>query len=191
MHMHAFRHTLVGTLMEAGNTLEDTSKFMGHSKVDVTMEAYYKPTTEHLHEKMNNPFTGTMQTRAIEAEDAKKELELVYEKLDSVVALYHKMHGVVTVVAQQGGTAQQVQERFSEQCPTASEVMRRVLESTSVTLSMSVAQEGPRASALPSVAEDCDDDDSSGEEDGSMPSQDAFDQEDVSMTSNDFLANDH
>jgi len=71
VHPHAFRHTIVGKLMDAGNKLEVVSKFMGHKSVQTTSQHYWLADIEKLCETMNNPFMETSHRDATES----KELE--------------------------------------------------------------------------------------------------------------------
>lgn len=57
VHTHSFRHTLVGTLVAAGNPIELVSKFMGHSGSGTTSYFYWKPTTDEVAAQMINPFS--------------------------------------------------------------------------------------------------------------------------------------
>ena len=59
VHPHAFRHTIVGQLVDAGNPMELVSKYMGHKQVSTTAVNYWVPTIVELQAQMNNPFTGT------------------------------------------------------------------------------------------------------------------------------------
>lgn len=61
VHPHVFRHTLVGKLIEVGNTLEVVSKFMGHSSPTTTANCYWIPTPQQLH--IINPFINPVPTR--------------------------------------------------------------------------------------------------------------------------------
>ena len=172
MHPHAFRHTIVGQLVEAGNPMELVSKYMGHAHVSTTAANYWVPTALEVHDKMNNPFTGTFQRKADAAEEAQEELELVYEKLDAAVKLFHQLHGVVKVVSDSGGSAAEVQARFAAQVPNATEILRGVLDSTSA--SMTATQSGalPRNGecGLAAVQETSGEECSSDEENGSVAS---------------------
>eukprot|EP00959_Pyramimonas_sp_CCMP1952_P409072 8572793-Pyramimonas_sp.AAC.1 len=68
MHAHAFRHTIVGKLMHAGNPMELVSKFMGHKSVNITSQHYWVPTTQEIHNKLKNPFDGQLQQQKAAAE---------------------------------------------------------------------------------------------------------------------------
>jgi hypothetical protein len=55
VHPHAFRHTLVGSLVSAGNSLDVVSKFMGHANASTTSYFYWLPTSEELCSTMKTP----------------------------------------------------------------------------------------------------------------------------------------
>lgn len=84
VHPHAFRHTLVGKLMQAGNSMEIVSKFMGHRDVSTTSSFYWVPTPEELGQNLKNPFCG-------KSNDSQVFLELTQQKLQ----LCQKMLGLV------------------------------------------------------------------------------------------------
>lgn len=52
IHSHAFRKTVVIKLMEEGNTLDNVSKFIGHSNPTITAKSYWVPTQEDLIKNM-------------------------------------------------------------------------------------------------------------------------------------------
>lgn len=56
VHPHAFRHTIIGKLIQAGNSMELASKFIGHRQVSTTRRNYWVPTTTALLKQMKNPF---------------------------------------------------------------------------------------------------------------------------------------
>ena len=172
VHPHAFRHTIVGQLVEAGNPMELVSKYMGHAHVSTTAANYWVPIALEVHDKMNNPFTGTFQRKADAAEEAQEELELVYEKLDAAVKLFHQLHGVVKVVSDSGGSAAEVQARFAAQVPNATEILRGVLDSTSasMTAAQSVVLPRDEQSGLAAVEEASSQEGASDEENDSAAS---------------------
>lgn len=53
VHTHAFRKTVVVKLMAEGNTLDNVSKFIGHSSSKVTATHYWTPTQSDLIKNMN------------------------------------------------------------------------------------------------------------------------------------------
>ena len=40
VHPHAFRHTIVGALIDAGNSMDVVSKYMGHANVSTAADNY-------------------------------------------------------------------------------------------------------------------------------------------------------
>ena len=83
VHPHAFRHTIVGKLMDAGNNLEVVSKFMGHKSVQTTSQYYWLADIEKLCENMKNPFTSTVYENDQEKESlCEQQLEYVRGKLE-------------------------------------------------------------------------------------------------------------
>jgi hypothetical protein len=69
VHPHAFRHTLVGDLIKAGNSLSLVSKFMGHASVNTTFSFYWIPSSEELEAQMINPFDTSDQKTDQKKED--------------------------------------------------------------------------------------------------------------------------
>ena len=121
--------------------MELVSKFMGHADVSTTAANYYVPTALEVHAKMTNPFTGQFQQKVLESEQTKQELELVYAKLNASLTLFQKMHGTFRVAAANGASAAEAIHSFAVLVPDAEEIMRGIVDTTSV--SMSVVQEAP------------------------------------------------
>jgi integrase len=140
VHPHAFRHTIVGNLIDAGNSMDKVSKWMGHSSADVTATHYHVPEIKDLHEKMNNPFTGQFQQKMKESEDLQRELELVYDKRDAAVQLFNQLVGCLRVSAAQNASAAYALKRFELAVPNAQLILAGIIESTSA--SMSDMQDG-------------------------------------------------
>jgi len=63
VHAHAFRHTIVGRLMNAGTSLEVVSKYMEHKSLDTTSTHYWVANVQELHETLDNPMTGSYQKK--------------------------------------------------------------------------------------------------------------------------------
>ena len=88
---HTFRHTLVGTLMDAGNSIELVSKFIGHKSVDTTMTYYWLKNISDLAKEINNPFTKTIVTKEDIKEEKDSEIELLNKKIDTcfqIIGIY-------------------------------------------------------------------------------------------------------
>ena len=56
VHIHAFRHTLVNSLMHCGNKIENVSKYMGHSSVTTTEKYYWTDSVTNIVSTMNVPW---------------------------------------------------------------------------------------------------------------------------------------
>jgi integrase len=56
VHVHAFRHTLVNSLMKFGNKIENVSKYMGHSSVSTTEKYYWTDNVTNIVSSMNVPW---------------------------------------------------------------------------------------------------------------------------------------
>lgn len=56
VHIHAFRHTLVNSLMNCGNKIENVSKYMGHSSVSTTEKYYWTDNVTNIISTMNVPW---------------------------------------------------------------------------------------------------------------------------------------
>lgn len=67
VHPHAFRHTLVGTLMARGNSLETVSKFMGHNDSKTTSTFYWVPSATELNMQLQ-PAASEVRYKQIIAE---------------------------------------------------------------------------------------------------------------------------
>ena len=159
VHAHAFRHTIVGKLMDAGNSLELVSKYMGHSSLDVTGTYYWVPTIQEVTEKLNNPFTGAYQERKKVQETANLELQLLYEKKKRAMQIIHHFVGIIGTLAQSGGSAADVQRQIVDSIPNLEEILKTINESVSSSISgaTSIVHDPPAES------EDSATDDASGE----------------------------
>ncbi|MGL5962530.1 MAG: site-specific integrase [Cetobacterium sp.] len=56
VHVHAFRHTLVNSLMSHGNKIENVSKYIGHSSVSTTEKYYWTDNVSNIIGTMNVPW---------------------------------------------------------------------------------------------------------------------------------------
>jgi integrase len=129
VHPHMFRHTIVGELVDAGNSLETVSRFMGHANVDVTARHYWVPTASELYDKLANPWTGRNLDK-----DSREGLLQAKEALEGrCEALEHLLLNLVRVVnvtASQEGSAVDALARFVEVVPSAEETIKALMAST-------------------------------------------------------------
>ena len=78
MHAHAFRYTVVGKLIECGNSIEKASKYMGHKSVKTTEKFYFVSTIKEL--KLNNPFTGTYHRKRDREGNLQQQMSLLRDR---------------------------------------------------------------------------------------------------------------
>ena len=121
VHAHAFRHTLVGRLADAGDSLDVISKFIGHKSAAVTTKYYWTVSVQELHEKMNNPFAGgkkPQRERGASAEtDAREELKLANAKTRKCLEIINHYNVIIGAVVEKNGGAAAVQDAILETMP--------------------------------------------------------------------------
>lgn len=135
VHPHAFRHTIVGQLIDAGNSMEIVSKSMGHASLATTAVNYWVPTAFELHDKLKNPFTGQFQQSVKAADEAKEKLELVYDTLDAALKMLCQQNAVFRTAAANGASASDALQHFEALVPDAEQILRGIVESTSASMS--------------------------------------------------------
>ena len=145
VHPHAFRHTIVGKLIEAGNPLELVSKYMGHRQVTTTSANYWVPTAMELGASMNNPFTGEFQRKAVQAKDTREEVQVLEAKVDAAVKLLCRQTSILRAAASTGETAARALQIIETSMPEAEDILRSILENSATT---SVITDDPRQIAL-------------------------------------------
>ena len=121
VYPHLFRHTLVRVLEDSGNTMNEISKFMGHSNVDTTQKWYSIRTLHDIVENMNNPFYNvTQNNEEQEDEDYKDELSRAYTKLETCVSI---ISGIMNIVCEQDII------KIRDKMPNIDKVMRVIVDS--------------------------------------------------------------
>ena len=120
---HPFRHTIVGRLMDAGNSLEVTSKYMGHKSLDTTSTHYWVADAQQLHENLNNPMTGAFQEKVRDEDLRDKELEVQRKKTSKAMEIIGKTLGALDEVRKAGGSADDVAEKIKEAIPNLAKVL--------------------------------------------------------------------
>lgn len=116
VHPHLFRHTLVGKLEIAGNSINVISKFMGHSNVDTTQKWYSIRPIEEIVNNMKNPFYDI----SFDEEEYQDELERSKIKLETCINI---ISGIVTNIS--------INERLKimDLMPDLDRVMRNIVDS--------------------------------------------------------------
>ena len=124
MHPHAFRHTIVGQLIDAGNPMEVVSKYMGHKSVDVTSNHYWVASAQELHDRINNPFTGAHQMQLAADEGLQRDVELLRLKKDKCMDVVHSYNVILGRVAAAGGSASDAIAQIMSAMPTLGDILR-------------------------------------------------------------------
>ena len=98
VHPHAFRHTIVNSLMAEGNKLENVSKYMGHSSISTTEQYYWTTEIQNIIPIMRIPWLSNSGRVAypenIDEYEEQKETEnndLSTDLLVSVIGAYHSV----------------------------------------------------------------------------------------------------
>lgn len=86
VHPHAFRHTLVTALVNAGNSMDVVSKFMGHTDTQATY-FYWQPTAQDICRDLINPFSAEYHKRRREEGESQALLEVANKKIRACRAI--------------------------------------------------------------------------------------------------------
>ena len=77
---HQFRHTITGNLMDAGNSLEVVSKYLGHKSTRTTHNHYWVAEVQELQDLMCSPARGIERAEPADQELVELELRLLRRK---------------------------------------------------------------------------------------------------------------
>lgn len=124
VYPHLFRHTLVKVLEDSGNTMNEISKFMGHSNVDTTQKWYSIRTLHDIVENMNNPFYDVSQAPEEAQEEYEDELSRANTKLETCVSI---ISGIMTTICDEDRI------KILERMPNIDKVMRVIVDSAGST----------------------------------------------------------
>ena len=124
VHAHAFRHTIVGQLISAGNSMEAVSKFMGHACIQTTSNKYYKPTIEKLYEELKNPFNGSLPAEVETAEKAQERIQAMQGRLSCAKRMLAHQQSVFKTAASQNLSAAEALDIFYSQTPDLEAILR-------------------------------------------------------------------
>jgi hypothetical protein len=148
VHAHAFRHTLVGTLVSAGNSIELVSKFMGHRNVQTTERHYFVPTSDEVFEAMRNPFfpkrnrderqdDETLRAEAVRWQEEllktktahEKSVTLLRTKKQKLFDLVTYYNNLLAKASQEAKTAQDVAKQVNQDVPNLGRLLTLVKDS--------------------------------------------------------------
>ncbi len=119
VHPHMFRHTLVGKLVEAGNSMDVVARFIGHGDAKTTSHFYWVPTVEDLHKQMIDPFAEGYRKR-----HCPEQLPASIALADAKVAACRR---IIDVLLQRVSI-----ENVREQMPEFDDILRQIDAPTDV-----------------------------------------------------------
>lgn len=140
VHAHAFRHTLVGKLMKAGNDISTVSKFMGHKSTDTTAKFYWLTDIKTLSDNINNPFMATYHTKEEEKAAYIEENELQRKKVDVSLRIIHSYNMLLSECIKnypQSEGLVQFKKRVFEDLPDLEQLLKNIAASISDSTSTS------------------------------------------------------
>ena len=131
VHAHAFRHTIVGKLMDAGNSLDVVSKFMGHASALTTAKNYWVTNIKDLTNNMSNPFTaGNKKAEAKEKEGANELLQRKLTKSLELINLYNTL--IAKCMQDNDAPASEVKRRLFEAVPNLQDLLSLIADTGSI-----------------------------------------------------------
>jgi integrase len=116
VHVHAFRHTLVGKLFEYGNSAELVSKFMGHSTSSTTIKHYFVKTVQQLNDSINNPF---IQNNQQEEDEEEKINDITINSLEVI----HQYNNILAEYMEKNPLAGQVFTTVMDHVPNLQSIL--------------------------------------------------------------------
>jgi hypothetical protein len=132
VHAHAFRHTIVGKLMEVGNSAEVVSKFMGHASVDTTLKYYWLQNIEQLCSNMRNPFAPNYEEEKDEEEEDMKA-QLAERRIDAALGIIHTYNETIKEFIDLHPEAKALQDQIMQKIPRLQTVLNTIADAVSST----------------------------------------------------------
>jgi integrase len=94
VHPHVFRHTVVGNLMKAGNSMDLVSKFIGHKNTEVTFRHYWLRDNDAM---LINPHMSSAYTEEELKEEEQDNLLVANKKVDTLMGILSVFQDVIRV----------------------------------------------------------------------------------------------
>jgi integrase len=129
VHPHVFRHTIVGVLIEAGNSMDTVSKFIGHKNTDVTFRHYWLRDCDSSYQELVNPHTMTTYTKEEKKEEEDDNLKVVNSKVDSLMEVVAQFKMIIFEQCNKGGSATDVRAEIVKRMPNLDKVLQAVASS--------------------------------------------------------------
>ena len=131
VHPHAFRHTMVGTLIENGNSMEQASNFLGHKNVDTTNKFYWIATVKELNAQMNNPFMPGFKSKSERKEEEGETVAIQQKKIQTCLQIITEYNRITATCVDEGLPASEVQRMLFESMPDLGKILRVISETDS------------------------------------------------------------
>ena len=129
VHVHSFRHTIVGKLMDAGNDIQTVSKFIGHSSIDTTSKHYWLRNINDLQDSLKNPFFGTYIRDDEKEAEYEEALERAEKKIDTAMSIIHVYQSHISEGLRDGLSLQEIQNKIFSTIPTLDKILRIIADS--------------------------------------------------------------
>lgn len=129
VHPHVFRHTIVGKLMDVGNSAEVVSKFMGHANVDTTLKWYWLKNIEDITRSINNPFVNGKINPTEYREEIEEELEHSRIKIETCLRIIHATYEMINDAVKSNSTVTELKNTLHTKMPTLQNTLYKIANS--------------------------------------------------------------
>jgi len=133
VHPHVFRHTIVGKLMDAGNSAEIVSKFMGHANVDTTLKWYWLKNIEDITRSINNPFINGKANPTEFREEIEEELEHSRVKVETCLRIIHATYEMLEEALTADKTVAELRDTLHTRMPMLQNTLNKIASSVGET----------------------------------------------------------
>jgi integrase len=140
VHPHVFRHTIVGKLMDVGNSAEIVSKFMGHANVDTTLKWYWLKNIEEITRSINNPFVNGKANPTEYREEIEEELEHSRVKVETCLRIIHATYEMIDEAIKSKDTITKLKNTLHTRMPTLQNTLYKIANSVGETETVMTSQ---------------------------------------------------
>jgi integrase/ribosomal protein L12E/L44/L45/RPP1/RPP2 len=126
VHPHAFRHTIVGRLVRAGNTMGKASRFLGHADITTTERNYWVTSLEDMLTALDDPFAEGYVGREERERVKREQLRLALVRVVRGLQLVEAYRGALAHGEATGASATAVQQSLLAKNPKLPEVLALV-----------------------------------------------------------------
>lgn len=129
VHPHVFRHTIVGTLIDAGNSMDLVSKFIGHETTDVTYRHYWLKNPDDMNADLANPYSMAHYSHEERKQELEDDLDLAHAKIDHLLNIVGVFQTVVRDQCDCKGSAVDVRTEVMDRLPNLQQILYTVARS--------------------------------------------------------------